>query len=451
MCSDNHIWSVYKLNEHPHEIKNYSTKELISIGTQNKFKQNNFFIPNAGAVEYEEKSLPIDPYTMGLIIAEGCIRGSHCTKNQVQISSSKIDMEFYKQIIKYEIKKSGNLGHNWNIVIANCKEIFNELGLLNSRSETKFIPDDYLYNSFYNRIELLKGLMDGDGHATNNGSPVYVTSSKKLAENISSLCRSLGFNCKATKNKTSKLDSYKIVIYTSEILFRLPRKIEKVYKHKTNKKGSKANAYINKTAIKSIEFSHYEMGKCITVDNLDGRYLINDYVVTHNCDKKGLFTYFSNKNILHYLADAPQILKDMDIVKATNLFGNKAKGFNSGKIVNAWGRRLQADWMLTQAYGEPEGILNLHKIRSIGYLKEAIGWNIDGNFDRVSAMTPVMILREEYYKYILQAQTNNEATKIKNLANDPFFSMNSSGKNKIDPTIVKAFGANSYNILANYK
>ena len=131
MCSDNHIWSVYKLNEHPHEIKNYSTKELISIGTQNKFKQNNFFIPNAGAVEYEEKSLPIDPYTMGLIIAEGCIRGSHCTKNQVQISSSKIDMEFYKQIIKYEIKKSGNLGHNWNIVIANCKEIFNELGLLN--------------------------------------------------------------------------------------------------------------------------------------------------------------------------------------------------------------------------------------------------------------------------------------------------------------------------------
>ena len=175
-------------------------------------------------------------------------------------------------------------------------------------------------------------------------------------------------------------------------------------------------------------------------------------IANYENDKKGLFAYFSHRNQLSLLAPNPQILKDMDMVKATNLYGNKALGTNSGVKINAWGRRLQADWMLEPASGEEsKGLLNLHKIRSIGYLKEAISWNEDANFDRVSAMGMLMILREEYKKYKLQVSEQALGNKIKNLANDPFFSMNSSGKNKIDPTIVKAFGANSYNILANYK
>jgi hypothetical protein len=450
LCSDNHIWSVYRLNQHPHEIKNYSTKEMMEIGIQNNYKQNNFFIPNGGAVEYPEQVLNIPPYLMGLIISEGCIRGSHCTKNQIQISSGIEDMDFYKTIIPNEIKYSGTKGANWNFVIKDCKKILKQLRLLGSRSETKFIPDIYLFNSYKNRLELLKGLMDGDGHATKGGSPVYVTSSKKLASDFSSLCRSLGFNCKTTKNKTSNLDSYKVIIYTDKIIFKLPRKVSKQYKHDSNAKGSKASSYIDKIAIKSIEFSHYEMGKCITVDAPDGRYLVNDYIVTHNCDKKGLFTYFSNKNILHYLADAPQILKDMEMVKATNLYGNKSKGFNSGKTVNAWGRRLQADWMLSPSY-EDKNKLNLHTIRSIGYLKEAISWNADGNFDRVSAMTPVMILREEYFKHVLQAQENSKKINLNNLSVDPFFTNNFNNKTGIAANVKHIIMENSYNDLSKYE
>lgn len=160
-------------------------------------------------------------------------------------------------------------------------------------------------------------------------------------------------------------------------------------------------------------------------------------VALYENDKKGLFTYFSNRHILHYLADSPQILKDMEMVKSTNLFGNKAKGFNSGKMVNAWGRRLQADWMMSKAYGD-ETKLNLHTIRSIGYLKEAISWNADGNFDRVSAMTPVMILREEYFKYRMQV-ADDDIMKTKTLAQDPFFNnnFNSRGeRNKVSSPVM---------------
>lgn len=115
-------------------------------------------------------------------------------------------------------------------------------------------------------------------------------------------------------------------------------------------------------------------------------------------DKKGLFGYFQQKGLMHLLCNTPTWLKDKQMIRGDNLYGNKAKGTNSGKEVNAAGRRLLKDWMLTTAYGEPDGgLMNLQKIRSIGLIEEAIMWNIDGNFDRISAMGMLMIYKEELY------------------------------------------------------
>lgn len=166
-------------------------------------------------------------------------------------------------------------------------------------------------------------------------------------------------------------------------------------------------------------------------------------------DKKGLFAYFSHRNVLSYLADNPQILKDMEMVKATNLYGNKSLGTNSGVKINAWGRRLQADWMLEPAYGEEKtGLLNLHKIRSIGYLKEAIAWNEDINTDRVSAMGMLMILREEYKKYKLQVANATMNEKVKSLSNDDFFKLNYDMRGKMTKQVELLVSSKSYNNLS---
>jgi len=116
-------------------------------------------------------------------------------------------------------------------------------------------------------------------------------------------------------------------------------------------------------------------------------------------DKKGLYAYFKNKNCLHLLCDTPEIIRDMDMGTISRI-GNKSKGCNSSKKLNQWGRRLQATWMVQKAYAQSEEeeekeYLNLHKIRSIGYIKEAIAWNEDVNADRVSAMGMLMILRAD--------------------------------------------------------
>lgn len=122
-------------------------------------------------------------------------------------------------------------------------------------------------------------------------------------------------------------------------------------------------------------------------------------IANYENDKKGLYGYFSQRNAMRFLCDNPRILSEMDMIKGDN-YGNKKKGTPSGQRTNQWGRRLQRDWMLSHAIGEEDsGLLNLHKIRSLGYLEEAIEWNSDGNFDRISAMGMCMILREEVRKY----------------------------------------------------
>lgn len=153
-------------------------------------------------------------------------------------------------------------------------------------------------------------------------------------------------------------------------------------------------------------------------------------VANYENDKKGLYGYFSNRNALHFLCDTPKILKDMDMVKDTLAYGNKKKGTNSGKQINSWGRQLQADWLISQAYGEAETYvnedgeeittepkLNLQKLRSIGYIRELIAWTPDVNADRVSAMGMCMILRADLEKQIVKTTED----KTKGLANDPFF------------------------------
>lgn len=128
-------------------------------------------------------------------------------------------------------------------------------------------------------------------------------------------------------------------------------------------------------------------------------------------DKKGFFAFMRNKHAEHMICDTPEILKAKEFVRR-GLEGNKAKGTPSGKMVNALGRRLQADWLLkeksevVQDSESEDGErtitkMNLHTLRSTTYLKELQAWNPDGNFDRVSAMNMVFILREDMLARVL--------------------------------------------------
>ena len=149
-------------------------------------------------------------------------------------------------------------------------------------------------------------------------------------------------------------------------------------------------------------------------------------ILNYENDKKGLYGYFYNKNQLHILCDNPEILGEKDLAKIGNNYGNKKKGTNSNTAVNAWGRRLQADWLIQNApvfdleseEEELNPIMNLQQLRSVGYIRELIAWHPDiGNADRISAMNMLMILKEDMQRF----DTKGEKDYQQDSFDDPFF------------------------------
>lgn len=156
-------------------------------------------------------------------------------------------------------------------------------------------------------------------------------------------------------------------------------------------------------------------------------------------NKKGLFAYFSKMNCLYLLTDVLDFLKDKDMIKGSS-YGNKAKGTNATAAVNAYARNLLRSWLLKPVTiiqtidGEDKEIVvpNLYTLRSRALIKELILYNSEGNFDRISAMGMLMLLRED--KMILYngkvSRTKEEEASSSYLGNDPFFKKNYDAKFK---------------------
>jgi len=143
-------------------------------------------------------------------------------------------------------------------------------------------------------------------------------------------------------------------------------------------------------------------------------------------NKKGLFWHYKKMSSLHFLAETPESLRDVANVTISKV-GNKKYGTTATPQVNAYGLRLQLKYLQTAAYGEnteqesedAEETLNLQKIKSIGLVKEYISWTPEGNYDRVSAMGMLMILKEDKYA-ILQRKDERKQFE-RGLEQDDFF------------------------------
>lgn len=150
-------------------------------------------------------------------------------------------------------------------------------------------------------------------------------------------------------------------------------------------------------------------------------------------NKKGLFAYFSKMNCLYLLTDVLDFLKDKDMVKGSS-YGNKAKGTNATAAINAYARNLLRSWLLRPIPviqtidGEDQEVMipNLYTLRSRALIKELILYNSEGNFDRISSMGMLMLLRED--KMILYkgevSKSKEEDASASYLGNDPFFKTN---------------------------
>lgn len=150
-------------------------------------------------------------------------------------------------------------------------------------------------------------------------------------------------------------------------------------------------------------------------------------------NKKGLFSYFSRNNCTYLLTDQLEFLRDKQMIKEIG-YGNKAKGTNATLAINSYGRNLLRSWLLRptvviqEVDGEPAEVTipALFTLRSRALIKELINYNSEGNFDRISSMGMLMLLREDKmitYQGNISREKQERASKSY-LGNDPFFNRN---------------------------
>lgn len=150
-------------------------------------------------------------------------------------------------------------------------------------------------------------------------------------------------------------------------------------------------------------------------------------------NKKGLFSYFSKNNCTYLLTDQLEFLRDKQMIKEIG-YGNKAKGTNATLAINSYGRNLLRAWLLRptvviqEVDGEPAEVTipALFTLRSRALIQELINYNSEGNFDRISSMGMLMLLREDKmitYQGNISREKQEKASKSY-LGNDPFFNRN---------------------------
>ena len=150
-------------------------------------------------------------------------------------------------------------------------------------------------------------------------------------------------------------------------------------------------------------------------------------------NKKGLFSYFSTHNCVYLLTEQLEFLRDKQMIKDIG-YGNKARGTNATVAINSYGRNLLRSWLLRptvviqEVDGEPTEVMipALFTLRSRALIKELINFNNEGNFDRISSMGMLMLLREDKiitYQGKISKEKQERASKSY-LGNDPFFSRN---------------------------
>jgi hypothetical protein len=271
-------------------------------------------IPIVKPINFTNKDvLPIEPYLLGLTLGDGHIRGCN-----VHFTIHKNDFD---EIFKYyQVKEKNKNAKRPNVRFCsiNLKAGIEFLGLQGKKSNDKFIPDIYKYSSIDNRISILQGLMDTDGHCMIGkkgkkkvfSGTEYCTVSEQLAKDVCEIVHSLGGIARLKikkqpayiykgKKKTGK-QAYRINIKMPDGInpFRLKRKADRY---------SVPEKYNVARYIKDIKFEKIGEAVCIQVDAPDQLYVTEHGIVTHNTGQA--LIVMNMRHPVEALIVCPSILK----------------------------------------------------------------------------------------------------------------------------------------------
>ena len=245
-----------------------TTREIadtLLFSNNSQKNKTNHSINVCQPVEYPEQDLPIPPYTLGAWLGDGTSGcGEITTPDQHVLDRIRAD--------GYEITEhKDKLGYG----ILGLQVRLREHGLLNN----KHVPAIYLKSSLKQRLALLQGLMDTDGHCSQHTCE-FCSTNRQLAEAVYELAASLGCIVHLIEGRAKLYgkdcgEKFRVTFTTAVEVFSLPRKKERLPKEVTFR--AKQRFIVKCELCESVPV------KCIQVDSPSHLYLASKaFVPTHN-------------------------------------------------------------------------------------------------------------------------------------------------------------------------
>lgn len=229
----------------------------------------NHAIPVAGALMLPDADVAVPPYTLGAWLGDGSSRNGQLTGEDPEIWQ-RIEHE------GFEVRH-----YKWNRLAHNIIGLVPKLraaGLLRN----KHIPPAYMRASYDQRLALLQGLMDTDGHAALDGGCEFDGVNERLVRDVHHLVCTLGL--KATLQiGTARLNGraigqkWRVKFTTALPVFSLTRKAERLRKTQRRTTRFRYLTLCEPTASTPTV--------CIAVDSPNRQYLAGRSLIpTHNTD-----------------------------------------------------------------------------------------------------------------------------------------------------------------------
>lgn len=331
----NHQWITQNQYERNHrkEARLRTTAEIAET-LRTPSGVTNHAIAWAGALDYPEQALIFDPYLLGMWLGDGNSNGAviSCHANDLEETVALVGNAGYR----VETQPNGVPGGNGRSLRFFGTErwahdgpvyALRAIGVLNN----KHIPQAYLRGSIAQRMALLSGLMDSDGHVDNCGRCEFSNTNSGLASGVAELVRSLGIGAALTTKKNSSGNTAWLVKFTPTWTpFRLSRKAARCRTER-----QRMNHYIV-----GAEAIPPRRTVCIEVDSPSHLFLAGENMVpTHNSILRNSYrAYYFIKRIEEQEAILFERLNGIPVIKipAELLASAQAGDANAIATVNAY-------------------------------------------------------------------------------------------------------------------
>lgn len=197
-CNDDHIislkrtWTGPKSYRHVGDIVDISIKDYLK--TSNTYrKQHRLFKRPA---EMPAQEVPVDPRLYGIWLADGDLDEPIITAANHEQEVLAYLLAAHPHIAKYDYASSGAPKYRFN----KFPEFVTLIRESNS-SGIKRISPKYLQNSIETRLQLLAGIIDGDGTLSQNNHITIIQKHRDMVVDIKALADSLGFSTSRIKER----------------------------------------------------------------------------------------------------------------------------------------------------------------------------------------------------------------------------------------------------------